>query len=601
MKSRTSSYKTAWLRKNLQRFLPFWALYTVCLLLGLTMLAGSRDRFYFIMNLAACSRIMAVVNCGYALLTAQLLFGDLYDSRMCFGIHSLPIRREELFGLNILAGLLFSLIPTAVMTICAFPLALGSQVPGAGYVPALWFAAANLEYLVFFSLAVLCAFLSGNRFSMAVIYGILNFGSLLLYLMVESIYMPLLQGVALPFAPFDRFSPAVRITREPLLLVERMGETDPGHYQLQSGSWTYLLICAGAGILLLLLSLQVYRKRSLEAAGEFIAVKGLRPVFLCLFSLFGCTGLNLVASLFFGYRNDSRIGILFAAVGLVAGWFIAMMLLQKSARVFTRKSFLGAALLLALVAGSVLLTALDILGIASWVPEPQQVKSVVLIPGYHNFGEYWDNRENYRITDQAGLEAVTRVHALAIEEDLTREDARYYYDYDIPGENEQLRYTVPLSIEYHMQDGSVSRRFYFVYADSQAGTLLKSLYSRAPLATGAPRILDTTQAASWINVRGYPIEEAFLTAEDTMALMDAIRRDCREGTLAQLPEFHPVPICEGEAETIQSLDLSMGFGSGDRQEYLYLEVYSDSSHTLSWLRQRGVIKTVVDGLESLTE
>ena len=77
MKSRTSSCKMTWLKKNLVRFAPFWILYTVCLMLGLFLMSGSRDRFYFIMNLSGCARMMAAVNCGYALLTAQLLFGDL--------------------------------------------------------------------------------------------------------------------------------------------------------------------------------------------------------------------------------------------------------------------------------------------------------------------------------------------------------------------------------------------------------------------------------------------------------------------------------------------------------------------------------------------
>ena len=184
MKLRTSSYKRTWFLKNITRFMPFWVLYTLCLLLGLVLLTGEREPCYFIMNLAACARVMAVVNLFYGLLTAELLFGDLFDSRMCSGLHSLPIRRTEIFRINILSGLLFSLVPTAIMTLFALPLAMGSRVPHAVQVPLYWFAAANLEYLFFFGLAVLSAMLAGNRFSAAVIYGILNFGSLLIYLMM---------------------------------------------------------------------------------------------------------------------------------------------------------------------------------------------------------------------------------------------------------------------------------------------------------------------------------------------------------------------------------------------------------------------------------
>ena len=604
MKLRTSSYKRTWFLKNITRFMPFWVLYTLCLLLGLVLLTGEREPCYFIMNLAACARVMAVVNLFYGLLTAELLFGDIFDSRMCSGLHSLPIRRTEIFRINILSGLLFSLVPTAIMTLFALPLAMGSRVPHAVQVPLYWFAAANLEYLFFFGLAVLSAMLAGNRFSAAVIYGILNFGSLLIYLMMESLYMPLLNGVASQFSTLQSLSPLVRISTDRLITVQRLSQADPGRFQVIGSSWAYLGICAAVGVLLLLLALQFYRRRSLETAGEFVAVKLLRPVFAVLFALCGGIGLNLVGRMFI-YDLNPGISVLFAAVGLVTGWFVGLMLLEKTMRVFNRKAFIGGAVILLVMAGSLLLTYLDVFHIASWVPDPQKVESVYVLDGYMYFGEYLDNRENYRFTEPADLEIATEMHTQALLEGLSYTDSCYYHPEnptyeELPGqEPQQRRFTTEVSLEYHMKDGSSRRRSYYIYADGNAGLLFENLMSREAVAVRYPELLDMRKAAAWITVQYDSLPEKYLTEKDTVALLDAIRADCREGHMAQIAEFHPVPVWKGEEGQLDRIDLGLSFDRVNTwdSKALYLEVYSDSSHTLGWLRDRGILQGIIEDIK----
>ena len=599
MKSRTLSYKGTWLKKNITRFAPFWVLYTLCLLLGLAVLSNNRDGFYYMMNLSECARVMAVINCGYALLTAQLLFGDLYSSRMCYGIHALPMRRDEIFAMNLLSGLLFSLVPTALMTIFALPMAFGSGVVGAAAIPLLWFAAANLQYLFSFSLAVLCALIAGNRFSMAVIYGILNFLSLLLYLLVESLYMPLLPGVSNPFEWFRILCPVGKIAADPLILLTRTSQEIPGTFEIQAGSWSYLLLCAALGLLLLILALQMYRKRSLEAAGEFIAVKALQPVFLILFSLVAAMALNLVARMFFGSQEKTALAVSFSVVGLIAGWFVGLMLMEKTPRVFRKQTFAGVGILIAVVAASLLLTFIDIFHVASWVPDYQEVESVFMISGYQNFGEYWTERDNYRITEPEELATVVQMHGLAISEGLGPEDARWYYQSLPDAEDEsydpaEYRFTVPLSLEYHMKDGAVRRRFYYIYADGEAGTLAETLFSRPSMVLEDAALLESQEPASWIGLNGLQVEDKDLTAENTRDLLDAIQKDFRDGTLAQQQEFHPVPVYADGEIRIPGLYLSIGFGSASGVGNLSLDVYSDSTHIMLWLQDHGLLQKVIE-------
>ena len=604
MKSKTLSCKTTLYKKNLTRFMPFWVLYTLCLLMGLTMLLNRDVEFYFAMNLAACARFMAVVNCGYALLVGQLLFGDLYDSRMCSGIHSLPLRREEIFLINVLSGLTFSLLPTAIMTLCSLPLMLKTVVQGGMAIPFLWLAAVNLEYLFFFGIAVFSAFCAGNRLAMAVIYGIANFGSMFLSLMVQSLYAPMLPGVVYPYEWFLGLTPVVSIADSPLIIVERLGRYQPGTMTLQP-SWWYVIVCALVGLVFLAAALQLYRKRSLETAGEFIAVKALRPVFLILFAVLSGVCLSMGARFFFGMHRKTGYALAFAFIGLSAGWFVGLMLLKKSLRIFDRKALIGFGALLTVAAASLLLTRLDIFGIASWVPEPDQVESVQLIPQYDAFGQYWEEREEYRLKKPEDVKQVTEIHRLAIEEGLTEEDCfHYYYDHfdNDPsqfGKQAGGRYTVPISLNYRLKDGSSRSRTYYIYADGKAGQLARLIFSRENFSVDFPENLALGLPADYVGLGPLSLEEKYRTRQEIISLEEAIRKDCQEGNMAPMLEYHPVPIWENGAITLPNLDLSVNFNTSAKYSApgFYVRIYSDSVHTLQWLEQRGLLQKVLEEMK----
>ena len=91
MRSRTSCFNQTVFKKNLLRFAPVWGVYTLCLVVGILLIYGNggvNKRFYFAYHMADMVAIMAVVNLIYAPIVAQLLFGDLYSSRMCNMMHA---------------------------------------------------------------------------------------------------------------------------------------------------------------------------------------------------------------------------------------------------------------------------------------------------------------------------------------------------------------------------------------------------------------------------------------------------------------------------------------------------------------------------------
>ena len=107
--------------------------YGLSLVVGILLMytnGGTAKAFHFANHMTQLVEIMGVVNLLYAPVVAQLLFGDLYNSRMCNMLHAFPLRRENWFLTNILSGLTFSLVPTAAMCLVALPLLAGSIFEG---------------------------------------------------------------------------------------------------------------------------------------------------------------------------------------------------------------------------------------------------------------------------------------------------------------------------------------------------------------------------------------------------------------------------------------------------------------------------------------
>ena len=91
----------------------------------------------------------------------------------------------------------------------------------------------------------------------------------------------------------------------------------------------YLMILIGSctvGLALLVGALLLYRTRHLERAGDFIAFKPMKPMFLAVYAL--CVGCVLF---YLAYEiSGTGTGYFFFAIGLLLGYFTGKMLLERS-------------------------------------------------------------------------------------------------------------------------------------------------------------------------------------------------------------------------------------------------------------------------------
>ena len=550
MKSRISFFNRTVFKKNITRFAPVWALYSVFLLMVMVLMAIDNNSYYFTSNLASSITPFAVANFGYALVCAQLLFGDLYNSRMCNALHAMPLRREEWFVTNVVTGLLFSLVPNAVFAVICIPLT-GELMA----VPFLWLAAVTLQYLFFFGTAVLASYCVGNRFAMGLVYIIINGFSLIAYWLIETLYAPLMYGVIIRENFFYTLSPLVyMVVNGPYVEVEKQGAYAFARWYFGEG-WGYLGICAAIGVILIGLGIVIYRKRNLECAGDFVTIRTLSPVFLLLYTLCGGACCNAFFTLFIGDES-----YFFLLLGFVIGFFTGRMLLDRTVRVFRKRTFLVFGAFILAFSLSFLMVRLDLLGITRWVPKINRIQSASITTGGSNY--YTGRNDFLTLTDKAQIEDVLTIHRYGVENRLEGSD----------GEPD-----VKVTIAYHMKDGSQRVREYHINHETDAGKLLKRYMSSPETVLG-----DVYTEKQPVDIIEVP--EADLKITDTKqinSLLDAMIADAREGNLAQDWNYTNHAEYQFWIEMMYNLP-------GGLNVYRSVRVSSDARHVVDWLAQHGI-------------
>ncbi len=388
MKSKTSFSKLMPYRKNLTRFAPVWVLYLIALLMLLPEVMSYGDWGSQGYYLPEVIQSMGVVNLLYAALCALFLFGDLYNTKMCYSLHAMPQRRETWFLSHWAAAFTFSFVPNFLACLL-ISFTLGSNV----WLVWMVLLASLLQFVFFFGVASLSAMLAGSRIAMLLICAGLNFLSVLAYWILDVIYLPMLTGVELDMTAFQLLCPVVQIvlpeymefelirtefTQNGILVVERTYE-----FRNLSDGWGYLAILGVLGLVLAAVAVVLYRLRHLESAGDFVAFPKLKWPMALAITL--CVGGG------FAFLGDWAFGDslwLWLAVGLVIGWFGGWMLLERQLKIFQVKRLIAFGALAVLLVISFMMTFWDVFGIESWLPESEKVESVTI-------ANYYDGKNSY--------------------------------------------------------------------------------------------------------------------------------------------------------------------------------------------------------------
>lgn len=532
------------LKKDITRFAPIWGLYTVFMLIFLFFL-WDEGQHEFATSAPTIMALMGVVNLAYAGIAAIMLFGDLFQSRMCNALHAMPLRREGWFLTHLTAGLLFSAAPNLLGAVLA-----GMMLERLAFLAYVWLAMVTLSYVFFFGVAVFSCMCAGNRLGATAIYAIINFLAVVVTFFVQVFYVPLLYGVELDIFEYYSLSPVVAIVQSSYVDIDWVNHEAVfrGFY---GSHWQHLFITFAVGVVFLVLAVLIYRKRQLESAGDFVAVKPAAPIFLVVFSLCAGAALYLIADELTG----GSAKYLFLLIGIAIGFFTGQMLLNRRVNVFSKKMFLQFGVLTVAFAFSLSITAVDPLGITRYVPKTENVAAVWVSP-YPS----WNFRSGqYILTldEQEDVEEITQMH---------REIA-----YSRPaGES------MTVNIKYFLTSGKEVNRQYNIGTDSTWGQTLKTYYNAPECVFGTQdieKMLENTimiEGWPYTNEYGLPYvtmvlknsseeqyfwelenrvekgqkafgllsENRFHKEPEIVGLVEAIKKDCAEGNMAQVWDYH---------------------------------------------------------------
>ena len=557
MRSRRSFFNASVLRRDITRFFPVWGIFAI--LLGLLFLSLRLD------PPRSGDAVVPVYITGgwavaaYALVCALTLFADLYQSRLCNALHALPLRREGWFFTHSTAGLLFFAVPFLCFQ---FILGLtGSDIA----VVAMGTGIGLLEFFLFFGLALLCTMLCGNRVGAVILFALLNFMAPILQWVGNTLYQPLLYGVPLNADSFAPWSPLMNLMEEAENLFDLYHDSFTG---VQPKDWGYLLICGGAGAAMAAAALLLYRKRSLETAGDLISLRLLQPIFVGAFSLLVAVALFSIMG-----HGTSLLGLLIPY--LFIGFFGGRMLVEKRVNVFQSKAFLWFGILVFALFGSLLLCSMDPFGVTWQVPEAAQVRyAQVYVHPYAN-GKYYQSYfyDQNRITDRSHIESLVQTH-----EKLAQ------------NRNDTQPHGQMLYLTYRLSDGTTMRRYYPVeLAEEEA--LVKVMSSwEAVFELSYEELsqrLISVRAEKPEGSIGIFVGEGDAPAHNDVKvqvpelknrLLQAMEKDCRDGTMAQTEKAFP------DGQTLYYLELTLKGDTGYGVRYMGVEINTENN-TYALLQQ----------------
>ncbi|MCL7745715.1 DUF6449 domain-containing protein [Halalkalibacter alkaliphilus] len=414
MLSKTFSFNRGIMIQDLRSVGWVGIAYFLCLLFALPLqilMAYSRDGHYHHIFVRDSTSLFAISNAFQVfllflipVLLSIFIFRYMQVKLSSDYMHSLPIKREAIYHLHVILGVLILLVPVLLTGIVL--LILGSVMPLQELLSyqaiVEWVAWTSFFNIFVFIAGVFVALLTGmSVLQGALIYIMLLFPAGISILVLMNLQFSL-YGLSADYylnKNVERLIPFVRVnelTHTSLTMLEFIG---------------YLLFI----VFFYLCSLWMYRKRNVEAATQAIAFRPLQPIFK--YGVTFCT--MLVGGLYFGATtNDAPGWIVFGYVtASIIGYFLAVMILEKSWRVFTKwKGYAIYAVFIIIIGFFV---QMDVIGFEKNIPNVDDVHEVYFADTVHflddDEGRYFDGyereiRPSYFYQDESNIKNIHSFH-----------------------------------------------------------------------------------------------------------------------------------------------------------------------------------------------
>lgn len=603
MKLKRTCYDPAISRVTVKRYGLVGVLYTIGIIL---ITVGFINPVYYGEALSDVQNLcttMPFINLVYAALLTQLLLGDLYNPRLSYGLRSFPITQGGWFGTQVILGIV-SVLPGILIS----GIILAAMLTAYRIYILVFLGYAFLSFLFFYGAALLCAVCAGNRLGMVLLYCVVNFIGLFYGWAVIRVFCPLIYGIYLPnfsvtFVPVAQMydQRPFDFTYQQNLAVSAAGgdEAFRASYfssanlqsvQLTGGVWV-ILGFAVLGCVLIAIAMVLLRRRKEERVGDLLAFKQLNTVMLVICTV--CTGLLL--HLITTYVFDWQLHLPMLFLGLVLGYYAALMLIKRQTNVFNRKTFLPLVGILGITLALLTATGLNLFGIASRMPQAEQVEEVRISQMSGQYPIVSSQQEDIAVALQIQQESLD-AHRQAEERRPLLE--RIFGSEEQSPLDESTGRSHWITLSFTLKNGRQINRLYYVNSSFSSVQALKSIWS-SPDYLFNVELLDenhqfdrallkkkleaaTAQCSCNAGELYYNPVTHQLGEQEIDQVLDAILLDCQEGTMAQSNLFHQ----DYSYDTINFY--FPHYNDGDKYTLTCIvHVYPDSKHTMQFLTDHG--------------
>ena len=400
MKSKTFCFNASIIRKNIVLYWPIWAGYLIVLLacvpIRLWMKLNAYVNYYMVnvtpreyksalmyyVNSVCSVDLLSIIALIMAVATVMALSSYLFSARSSNMMHAFPVSRAELFHTTVISALGFMLIPELIAFLATVLVCLAYGITCVEYVAILYLVLAMASVL-FLSMGMLAAMLTGQLVAVPVIVGVMNYA----YVFLRSILGDVLCLLSYGMTGYSMYSDQYFLLCSPLAYFMRwvkfrLNYVTEGTQEYVTGMKTEGVPIIGwyclVAVLFLVIAYILYQKRPLEKAGDVVSFAKFAPVFRWLAGFVIGYAAIMYLSMFLEQARIFLPKPMIAGLTLVVGilsFYLVDMLIQKSFRVLNKKILKESALFLA----SMLLSFVALFAVSeyeeAYVPEQDKIAS----------------------------------------------------------------------------------------------------------------------------------------------------------------------------------------------------------------------------------
>ena len=535
---------------------------------------------YCITRIVTNSEWLVIITCVGAVLCGLSGFWYLFSKKKVDFFHALPLKREVLFAVRYINGILIYAVPYIVALVVSLVIAgVGGMFPEGIIGQSIsWFFFHLCNYLVLYTVTIIAVLLTGNLVIAMAATGILNLYTLAVY--------ALLMGYGSTF--FGTFASTGIFEGSTSFLKW----TSPLYLYIQYFNQEKLSICFSLFLLtavLVAIAVWLYKKRAMECAGSALAFEKTKMPIRILLAI-PC-GLAMGIFLYLVSYSSSTIWLIF---GIFCGVVLAHGLLESIYQYDIRKALahkwqlLGTLLVTLLIAFSY---QQDWFGFDTYLPKEEKLESIgIRVQAFQTSTGYWYSEDEVYWSEKGNATELATLYDIAeFGVQATQAPSGYYVvnssTYYVQGERTVTR---PVNITYKLKNGKEVKRVYHIdLFENEA--LWEALYANTDYAETLfayelslkAENLEVVQTGKELMYKTYS-----LSLEEKEELLSCLAKDLRAFQYHTLCEEFPVV----------ELDLSI-------KDYrtIELSVYPSYTNTLAFLKSHGFNSEETIPLENVSQ